>query len=631
MPQEKLVLIDGHSLAYRAFHALPADLQSPSGELTNASYGFLLMLLTVLEEENPNYIIVCFDKGPSFRVGMYGAYKAHREKMPDEMRGQMARVREIVEAFGMPIVELEDYEADDLLGTLSRQAEERGLDVLIVTGDRDALQLVDDHTTVLTSGRRFSDTIHYTVDEVKDKYGLTPEQLIDLKALIGDRSDNIPGVKGVGEKGGTTMLQEYGTLDSIFEHLDELSGRYQSALTAGKEDAYLSQKLGRIVRDAPVELDLSAAQITKGFDREKLLDLMRQLGFRTLVDRIPVAGTPQKDAGQQLLLFEAEGTGAPSAEELGAYHLVADESALAKLATRLRNAKALAVDTETTAIDAVTADLVGISVTDRPGSAWYLPVRAPKGDQTLDIEQVVDHLGPVFANSDITKIGHNLKYDMKVLAQAGLPLGGPLFDTMVAEWVLNPDASLGLKSQAWTRLGVQMTEITELIGSGRDQITMAQVPVAQVMSYAAADADMTFRLARLLEPELREREQIDLFRDLEMALLPVLADMELTGIKLDRAWLNSLSEELTTRLEALETEIYQHAGEVFNVNSTQQLSEILFDRLALPTRGARKTQSGYYSTRASVLEGLQGEHPIVDAILAYRELAKLKSTYVDAL
>lgn len=631
MPQKKLVLIDGHSLAYRAFHALPADLQSPSGELTNASYGFMLMLLTVLEEEKPNYIIVCFDKGPSFRVDVYDEYKAHREKMPDEMRGQMARVREIVEAFGMPIVELEEYEADDLLGTLSRQGAEQGLDVLIVTGDRDALQLVDDHITVLTSGRRFSDTIHYTVDAVRERYGLEPEQLIDLKALIGDRSDNIPGVKGVGEKGATSMLQEYESLDSIYDHLEELSTRYQNALRAGKAEAYLSRRLGRIVKDAPVELDLATAQTTKGFDREKLLDLLRQLGFRTLVDRIPVAGAPKRDEGQQLLLFDADGSDAPSAEDLGAYHLVADTSALAKLSARLQEAKTIAVDTETTAIDAVTADLVGISVTDVEGSAWYVPVRAPVGDRTLDIHRVAEHLGPVLADGEITKIGHNLKYDMKVLAQAGLPVKGPLFDTMVGEWVLNPDSALGLKSQAWTRLGVQMTEITELIGTGRDQITMAQVPVEKAMPYAAADADMTLRLARQLEPELREREQMDLFRDLEMALLPVLTDMELTGIKLDREWLIGLSDELTMRLEALETSIYQHAGEVFNVNSTQQLSEVLFDRLALPTRGARKTKSGYYSTRASVLEGLQGEHPIIDAILEYRELSKLKSTYVDAL
>jgi DNA polymerase I len=631
MPQNKLVLIDGHSLAYRAFHALPVDLQSPSGELTNASYGFLLMLLTVLEKEHPDYIIVCFDKGPSFRVDVYDAYKAHREKIPDEMRIQMARIREIVQAFGIPIVELEEYEADDLLGTLSRQAADQGLDVLIVTGDRDALQLVDDHITVLTSGRRFSDTIHYTVDEVRAKYGLDPEQLVDLKALMGDRSDNIPGVKGVGEKGATKMLQKYETLDNIFAHQDELSTRYRNALGSGKENAYLSQRLGRIVQDVPVELDLAAARTTNGYDRQKLLTLMQQLGFRTLVERIPIAGSAQEEAGQQLLLFGADDTAVSAAEDLGVYSLVDDDDALEQLANRLGQVDMFAVDTETTDIDAVIADLVGISVSDAEGKAWYIPVKAPSGDRTLDLGHVVTSLAPLLSDERITKIGHNLKYDMKILAQAGLPIAGPLFDTMVAEWVLNPDAPLGLKNQAWMRLGVQMTEIGELIGSGRDQITMAQVPVAKALPYAAADADMTLRLAHILAPELEERQQMDLFRDLEMALLPVLTDMELTGIKLDRAWLQDLSEELTARLGALEASIYQHAGEFFNVNSTQQLSEVLFDRLALPIRGSRKTKSGYYSTRASVLEGLQGEHPIIDDILSYRELSKLKSTYVDAL
>ncbi len=290
MSREKLILVDGHSLAYRAFHALPPDLHAPSGELTNASYGFTLMLLSVLEEETPDYIIVAFDKGPSFRVREYNAYKAHRAKMPDEMRGQMDRIRQIVDVFGIPTVELEDYEADDLLGTLSRLAEEEGLDVLIVTGDRDALQLVDGHITVLTSGRRFSDTLRYTPEAVREKYGLEPQQLIDLKALIGDRSDNIPGVKGVGEKGATQMLQEYGSLEGVYAHLGDLTSRYQNALEAGRDDAYLSLKLGTIVRDAPVALDLVAARAGQGFDRAQVLDLLQQLGFRTLVDRVPVAG-----------------------------------------------------------------------------------------------------------------------------------------------------------------------------------------------------------------------------------------------------------------------------------------------------------------------------------------------------
>ena len=373
MSREKLILVDGHSLAYRAFHALPPDLHAPSGELTNASYGFTLMLLSVLEEETPDYIIVAFDKGPSFRVREYNAYKAHRAKMPDEMRGQMDRIRQIVDVFGIPTVELEDYEADDLLGTLSRLAEEEGLDVLIVTGDRDALQLVDGHITVLTSGRRFSDTLRYTPEAVREKYGLEPQQLIDLKALIGDRSDNIPGVKGVGEKGATQMLQEYGSLEEVYAHLGDLTSRYQNALEAGRDDAYLSLKLGTIVRDAPVALDLVAARAGQGFDRAQVLDLLQQLGFRTLVDRVPVAGEAEHDiGGAQLLLFGEDAVAVASEEELGSYRAITKTGDLADLCRRLTASHVIAVDTETTSVDAVAADLVGISVTDQaaPGGTF---------------------------------------------------------------------------------------------------------------------------------------------------------------------------------------------------------------------------------------------------------------------
>ncbi|MGC9396032.1 MAG: DNA polymerase I [Anaerolineae bacterium] len=636
---EKLVLVDGHSLAYRAFHALPATMQTSTGELTNASYGFASMLLTVLNDEQPDYVIVTFDKGPSFRVREYAEYKAHREKMPPEMRGQMERVREIVDTLNIPIVILPDYEADDVLGTLSRQAADAGLDVVIVTGDRDALQLVDEHVTVLTSGRRFSDTLHYTPDAVREKYGLEPEQLIDLKAMMGDKSDNIPGVRGVGEKGGTGLLQKYGTLDNIYAHLDEITTRYQNALTKNRDMAYLSQHLGRIVRDAPVTLDLEAARTDRGYDRERMLALLQQLEFRTLVRRLPgkeeiIAPTATTSDGQQLSLF-GETTPAPekAAEAgFGDYRVITETAELATVAKRLGQASIIAVDTETTGTDALLADLVGVSFTDQEGVAWYVPVRAPEGDPILPLETVQQHLGPILANPQIAKIGHNLKYDIEMLQRHGFTIAGTLFDTMIAEWVLNPNSgNLGLKNQAWARLGVQMTEITALIGTGRDQKTMDQVPLAQVAPYAAADADMTFRLAGILRPELEAHEQTELFRDLEMPLLSVLVDMERAGIKLDTAWLKTLSEELAARLGELEQEIYRHAGTEFNVNSTQQLSDVLFNRLGLPTRGVRKTKSGHYSTRASVLEDLKGAHPIIDAILAHRELSKLKSTYVDAL
>jgi DNA polymerase-1 len=634
MSRETLVLVDGHSLAYRAYHALPNDLQSPSGELTNASYGFTLMLLSVLEDEDPDYIIVAFDKGPSFRVKEYEAYKAHREKMPDEMRAQMSRIREIVSAFGIPIAELEDYEADDLLGTLSRQGSEKDLHVMIVTGDRDALQLVSDHVTVLTSGRRFSDTRRYDLGKVREKYGLEPQQLIDYKALIGDRSDNIPGVRGVGEKGGKRLLQRYETLDGIYQHLDEITTRYQNALNKHKEDAYLSLKLGKIICDAPVSLDLESAKRNRGYDRSEVMRIMQDLGFRTLFNRVSDAmPSVSEKQEQQLSLFDddAASSSSVSTSNLGTYHLVSDEDALRHLSRRLKASSFVAFDTETTDTDAMAANLVGISLTDSENEAWYIPIRAPKGETTLDLDIVKAELGPIFADESVTKIGHNLKYDMEIVARFGMPVQGPLFDTMIAEWILNPDASLGLKNQAWIRLGVQMTEIKELIGTGRNQRTMEQVELVRVVPYACADADMTLRLAHVIKPDLEAREQLGLFQDLEMKLLPVLTEMELTGIEVDFDWLETLSSELDDRLTRLEDEIHRYAGSDFNVNSTQQLSDVLFGTLGLSTRGTRKTKTGHYSTRASVLEGLKGDHPIIESILDYRELSKLKSTYVDSL
>ncbi|MDX9954994.1 MAG: DNA polymerase I [Anaerolineae bacterium] len=641
MTSQKLLLVDGHSLAYRAFHALPPDLQTSKGELTNAVFGFASMLLSVLLDERPDYAIVTFDKGPSFRVRDYAEYKAHREKMPDEMRGQMQRVRDFVTTLGMPLVELDDYEADDLLGTLSLQAAAKGLDVVIVTGDRDALQLVDEHVTVLTSGRRFSDTLRYDPQAVREKMGLEPAQLVDLKALIGDKSDNIPGVRGVGEKGATDMLQQYGSLEGVYAHLEGLSSRYQQALSEGRDSALLSQRLGRIVRDAPVTLDLPSAAAWRQANREPLRAFLQELEFRSLLARIAELPAPAGSLPEgQLSLFGAADEPAASAAEvapttagLGHYRLVTDEAMLKALVDRLRNeASRLAIDTETTGTDALQAQLVGISLALVPGEAWYIPLAAPEGEAVLPLDVVARHLGPVLGDAALPKVGHNLKFDAKVLRRAGLPVEGLAFDTMLAEWLINPDSpNLGLKNLAWARLGVQMTEITALIGSGKEQKFMNAVPLAEVTPYAGADADMCLRLEPLLQEELRAHAQERLLQDVEMPLIEVLAEMETVGVYVDPGWLQALSAELAERLARLESDIYEMAGETFNINSTQQLSVILFERLGLPSRGIKKLQSGHYSTRAEVLEGLRGSHSIVERILEHRELAKLKSTYVDAL
>jgi DNA polymerase-1 len=633
MPQKKkLVLIDGHSLAYRAFHALPEDMKTSQGELTNAVYGFTSMLLNVLRDEKPTHIAVTFDKGLTFRHEVYAEYKAHRAKMPDEMRVQMDRVRQVVETMGIPIFEQEGYEADDLLGTLSHQAGEQGVDTLIVTGDTDILQLADEHTRVLTSRWRFSDTVIYDVEGVRQKYGLAPTQLADYKGIVGDKSDNIPGVRGVGEKTATKLLQQYDTLEGVYEHLDEVQGRFRSKLEAERDNAFLSRQLGIIMRDAPVQLDLDACRV-RSFDREPVMDLFRELEFRSLFERM-VESEPSKPVGipHQLSLFGDEPADALEKTSLADYQIIADEEALRQIVARLEKATALTLDTETTNTDPMQAELVGIALTDATERGWYIPVNGPPGAPQLPQKTALEALAPLLQDAKLPKYGHNLKYDIAILKRAGAPVEGLAFDTMVAEWLANPASkNLGLKNLAWARLKQRMTPITDLIGAGKNQLTMEQVPVAQAAPYACADVDMTHRLVNVLKPEMEEKGLWSLFTDVEMPLIPVLTAMETAGVRLDIAFLKQMSEQLTGRLGELETQIQETVGYAFNVNSTQQLSDALFKTLELSTQGMRRTKSGHYSTAAGILERLRGKHPVIDLILEYRALAKLKSTYVDAL
>ncbi|MFW6082926.1 MAG: 5'-3' exonuclease H3TH domain-containing protein, partial [Chloroflexota bacterium] len=529
--KKRLVLIDGHALAYRAYHALPDDLTTSSGELTNAVYGFTSMLLKVLEEEQPTHIAVTFDKGRTFRHDVYAEYKAHRAKMPDELRAQMDRVRRVVQTLDIPIYEKEGYEADDVLGTLARQAEGREVDTLIVTGDMDLLQLVDEHTRVLTSRWRFSDTVIYDVEGVEERYeGLRPEQLVDYKALMGDKSDNIPGVYGVGEKTATKLLKKYGSLDEVYQHLDDVSTRFRRRLEEGRTEALLSRRLARIDRDVPLELDLEACRV-RTFDYEEVLDLFHELEFKSLIDRLPEPRTMQPaGVAHQLDMF---GEGADEAQEecaqddVARYQVVADVESLRRLVSSLEGATALTVDTETTDVDPMRAQLVGVALTDSKERGFYLPVSAPLGDPQLPVETVLDALGPLLGDPEIPKQGHNIKYDLIVLERSGGKMESPAFDTMVAEWLVNPSSqSLGLKDLAWTRLHERMTPITDLILQGKNQRTMRQVPVKRAAPYACADVDMTHRLKSILKAELEERQLWSLFTEIEMPLVPVLAAME---------------------------------------------------------------------------------------------------------
>lgn len=640
MANENLVLIDGHALAYRAYHALrPDTFSTRMGEPTNAVYGFTSMLLAVLRDEQPDYIAVTFDVGRTFRHDEYPEYKAHREEMPEELATQLRRINQVVEAFNIPVFTADGYEADDVLGTLSRQAAQRGMQTLIVTGDTDTFQLIDDHTRVLTSRRQYSDTVIYDEAGIHERYGLKPRQIIDYKGLVGDSSDNIPGVRGVGAKTATQLLQKYGSVEAIYEHLDEVkSPRFRKALEEGRGDAFLSKHLATIVTDVPVELDLDACRVT-GYDRDRVTALFRELEFRSLLERLPQPSQPE--GPQQLALFEEVEAVAPTAltalptaqRAVAGYLTIDSQEALEDLVEELSRSTAFALDTETTSTDAMAADLVGIAVAMKESQAYYIPVGHVQGtgDQ-LPLAYVLDKLGPILEDVSIAKYAHNAKYDLTVLARHGIDVKGLAFDTMVAEWLIDPASrNLGLKNLAWARLNVEMTPITFLIGKGKNQITIDRVPIEQVTQYAGADVDMTCRLVGLLEPELKEKELWPLFTEVEMPLVPVLVEMDMKGVALDVPFLQKMSSLLRERLATLEEEIQDQVGYPFNINSTQQLSDALFVKLGLPTKGVKKTASGHYSTAASVLEGLKDQHPVIGLILEQRELAKLKSTYVDAL
>jgi len=629
MSKKKLVLIDGHALAFRAYYALPADLATKRGELTNAVFGFTSMLLNVIRDEKPDYLVVAFDTGRTFRHEEYVEYKAHRGRMPQELVDQMERICQIVEAMKIPIVEAEGFEADDVLGTLALQAAQEDLSTFIVTGDSDIFQLVNPHVRVVLTGRRLADTKAYDEEGIRQRYGLEPKQLIDLKALTGDPSDNIPGVRGIGNKTATPLLQKYGSVDSVYDHLDEISSaRARNALEKGRDNAFLSKRLVTIRTDVPVSLDLDSA-LFGDFDRQAVVRIFQELEFRGMLSRLPDS-VPAAPTGQ-LSLFEQP---PPETESrvTGKCHVVDTGDALDALVKALSRAKAIAFDTETTGIDPMQVKLVGLALAVAPDEGYYVPVGHRTDDPQLLWKGVCERLKPFLQDLSILKYAHNACYDVLVLARHGLQIQNVAFDTMLAEWVLDPASrNLGLKEMALARLGVEMTPIKALIGSGKSQRSMAQVPVSQAGPYAAADAYVTYRLVTLLEKELRERKLESLFNEVEMPLVPVLVDMQRAGVKLDVGYLQEMSGKLNHRLGELTEEIYKLVGHPFNVGSTQQLSDVLFVTLGLSTKGIRKTKSGHYSTAADVLEKLHGTHPVVDLILEQRELAKLKTTYVEAL
>jgi DNA polymerase I len=679
-PKQTIVLVDGNALVHRAFHAIPEEMATKAGELTNATFGFTSMLLKVLSDIKPDYIAVTFDRPvPTFRHIDYQDYKIHRPALPDHFRAQFQRVRQVVKALNMPIYELDGFEADDVLGTLAQQTRKLGLQTLIVTGDMDTLQLVNPDVMVLSARKGIADIVRFDEAAVMDRFGIVPALVPDWKALTGDTSDNIPGVPGIGAKTATKLLQTYGSLEAVLQHAadqdKDIPPRQRQLLVEHADQARKSKWLATIVLDAPVTLDLEACH-THDFDRAAVRELFRELEFRSLVDRLPRSdgeavpeqeqqkSAPAKqetnagafaaaaqatvattDGPAQLALFaEAELPPLPAEPELPLIAsdpdtntvIVTDETTLAVLARSLARAPIFAFDVETDSTDAVQAKLIGISLSMGQSEAYYIPlghVTTPTGEEPprqLALDVVQRHLAPVFGDESVAKVGHNAKFDSMVLERHGMPVNGVTFDTMVAAYLVDPGRrGLGLKEQAFEVLGQVMTPITKLIGTGSKQISFAQVPVRAAANYSGVDADMTLRLMRPLEAKLHELHLWQLFTEVEMPLIAVLARMEQAGILIETSVLERMAVDLAEQIAALETAIYEAVGHQFNINSTKQLGDVLFSELKLPM--GRKTKTGGYSVDADVLEGLKGTHPAVDVLLEYRTLAKLKSTYVDGL
>jgi len=624
-----MLLLDGNALVHRAYHAIP-PLTSPNGEPTNATFGFTSTLLKVLSDFKPQYAAVAFDVGRTFRHEQYPEYKATRPSIPDDLQVQLERVRDVVTAFNLPSKYLEGYEADDVLAALSKKAVEQGLDVIIVTGDTDAFQLIGPHVKVLLSGRKFTDTKLYDIEAIRERYGLEPKQLVDFKSLKGDASDNIPGVPGVGKVTAARLLQEFGSIEGLYQNIEKVAPKLRSKLEAKEADVRRGKELIKLVDDLPIDLDLENCRLS-AYDRDKVSALFRELGFYSLLQRLPKTG---KLSTAQLPLFAAQ-SGDSEKHALGQYHLVNTKAALQDLATKIHTAGACAVDVEATSTRPVEAELVGISLSCQEGEGYYIPIgHVPEATSSpqLPLDLVREQLGPILTNENIAKYAHNANYDLIVLAEHGINVQGLTFDTMIAAYLLHPmGRNLGLKGLAWQELGVEMTPIEELIGKGKGQFTIDRVAVERVLPYAAADADMTLRLMPRLEKQLKEKQLWKLFTEIEMPLIPVLIDMERTGVALDVDFLRQMSHDLALRLNELEQQVQQQVGYPLNLNSSQQLSEALFVKLGLPTEGIPRGRSGRYSTAAGVLEGLRGTHPVIDLILEYRQLSKIKSTYVDAL
>lgn len=637
----KLFLIDAYAMIYRAYYAFIKNPRINSkGQNTSAIMGFVNTLNEVLNKEHPTHIGVAFDPaGPTFRHEAYPQYKAQREACPEDIKSSVPIIKEILKAYRIPILEKTGYEADDVIGTLATQASQLdGIEVFMLTPDKDYGQLVKPNVFMFRP--KFGDKGYDTMgpNEVMAKYGLSSTlQVIDLLGLMGDASDNIPGCPGVGEKTAVKLITQFGSIEQLLERTNELKGALKTKVEENREQIAFSKFLATIKTDVPIELNLDELKVVEP-DEEQLTRLFTELEFKTFADRILKKSKPvQKTVNAQLDLFAEFPTDGQVASENSKisslkttphdYQLIDNEEGMKEIAQKFLSTKILSLDTETTSTDPMKAELVGLSFATEEHKAYYVPVPVEQSAA----QQVVEIFRPVYENEQIMKVGQNLKYDLEVLHNYGITLKGPMWDTMIAHYLIQPELRHNMDYMAEIYLNYQTIHIDELIGpKGKNQRSMRDLSPQEVYEYAAEDADITLQLKNKLEPELKKYECEDLFYNIEMPLMPVLAEMEMNGVCIDTESLNETSAIFTQRMVELEQRIYELAGEQFNIASPKQVGDILFGKLHIMEK-PKKTKTGQYVTSEEVLQTLRGKHEIVACILDHRGLKKLLGTYIDAL
>jgi DNA polymerase-1 len=650
VPAKKFFMLDGTALAYRAYFAMISHpLINSKGQNTSAVFGFTNYLMKIIGDEKPDYLVAVFDTGePTFRHKEYPQYKATREKMPEEMISQLANIKKILNAFGVPTVERPGYEADDVIGTLVQLAVKENIDVFMVTADKDFMQLVTPKIKMYKPGKSGTDVEIVDEKGVEKKFGVKPSQVIDVLALTGDAVDNVPGIKGIGEKTAIPLIQKYGTVEKLLSNSDKIEKPgLRDKLKEGKEMALLSKRLVTIKTDVPLGVDFHTLK-EKNSDGAEIAKIFNELDFRSLIKKAQqmVASSAEikepvnekdirgEDSNQKIQ--DDDGDYKDISTVKHSYKLITELSELQKLAEKLKKSEFVSMDTETTSTDAVAADLVGISLSLKPHEAYYISIASEGGDlfsggeahHGVNIKDAIKLLKPIFESAKIKKIGQNLKYDMLVLSNYDVWTRGVAFDSMVAAYVINPDGQHNLDALAKEYLKYKPVAIEELIGKGKNQKNMKDVSPEAVAEYSGEDADIALQLMEVLQKKLEKSNLLRLCEEMEFPLIEVLAAIERAGVKIDTEILAQISKELERMIENLGDEVYKLAGGEFNINSPKQLGEILFNKMKLvPTK---KTKTGY-STDVFVLEELSAQHPIAEKILAYRKLTKLKSTYVDAL